>query len=352
MMRDCVHQTNNIYTVGIKVGGHLGFGVGNHGPGNHSTAHVSSILWKLTGKPNPRLFLMKWYHTCIWLHLQFVCIFPTYLNFRCLGIVCIYCAMDSECECVCCVSVVHSPVRWRIVPPARLGPALGVEPGQLGTGWRPAGSPYSQHSPSCTHHTAIDEHTHLQIHTRRQTHVVGHYTGNRDADQGLSLALPSCVSLSRLSVSPGLPLPVSVSLVSPSPQTVPILSLHLLCLCLPLMLKMPLLRIQMQPCSQLPCHVSVCMLIWDVCCVWACVADQPVNLPPPPTHKERERAVVPSLCLSLSLSLPATVFVYLAPPALSLSLLRQWTDAATSSTPQHTRSYSKCVRSSTTYSSS
>lgn len=103
---------------------------------------------------------------------------------------------------LCCVPV-DSPVQLRTAPPAQKGLASGVEPEQLWTGSRPAGSPCFLCFPSCTHRThqtATDEHTHLQLHTyrdtRQQKHVVGHDAGNRDSDQGPSVTLSSCLSLS------------------------------------------------------------------------------------------------------------------------------------------------------------
>lgn len=103
--------------------------------------------------------------------------------------------------CVCCVSVVDSPVQLRTAPPALLGPALGAEPGQLWTGLRPAGSPCSLCSPSRTHET--------HKHTKRQqtntptysyTHTGTHGSRNMwsamTLGTGLSVSPSSCLSLS------------------------------------------------------------------------------------------------------------------------------------------------------------
>lgn len=235
-----------------------------------------------------------------------------------------------------CVCASILPVRWRTSPLARPGLASGVEPEQLWTGWRPAGSPCSRRYPSHAPWTHTEqEHgntpTHSSTHTQH-THRNMWSTITMNVDGWSSCWRP--VSLSLLSDSsddeerlPPPPLCLSLSLslslcLSPSP--------------LPLPLLMLLLLIQMKPAWLLCYCVFVCL---KCVCVWARVADQSVNPPPllPHTKKERESRPPPSL----SLSLPAAVSVQLAPP--SLHPLSASSDnepsAATGPAHQHTHTH-------------
>lgn len=238
-----------------------------------------------------------------------------------------------------CVCASILPVRWRTSPLARPGLASGVEPEQLWTGWRPAGSPCSRRYPSHapwthteqehgntpTHSSTHTQHTHRNMWSTITMNVDGWLSCWRPVSLSLSCLTPQTMkSVCLLLLFACLSLSLCLSLcLSPSPPSL-------------LMLLLLLLLIQMKPAWLLCYCVFVCL---KCVCVWARVADQSVNPPPllPHTKKERESRPPPSL----SLSLPAAVSVQLAPP--SLHPLSASSDnepsAATGPAHQHTHTH-------------
>lgn len=198
-----------------------------------------------------------------------------------------------------CVCASILPVRWRTSPLARPGLASGVEPEQLWTGWRPAGSPCSRRYPSHAPWTHTEqEHgntpTHSSTHTQH-THRNMWSTITMNVDGWSSCWRP--VSLSLLSDSsddeerlPPPPLCLSLSLSLCLFVSLPH-RCHCRCWCFCCWSRWSLLG----------CCVIVCLFVWNVCvCERAWQISRLILPLSSPTRRKKERVGLPPLCLSLS----------------------------------------------------